>query len=261
MSIVVSGPFVVQTTSSTQQPQVSTFGELKECAAKIIANNPQADDLALAGAGILDGINDINIRELFQFGRKSQTDTTLVEGQSAYSLPSDFFAVSAVQLVSPSNNDEPGRSLEYIDWHKFQKGNWSQDSNGFPWMWTVKNGFDDGELLIWPKPDATAVSDWKLRITYYERIGQPTADGDIIDAPKELATVLCWYGKWWMVMHRKANDKGLMDRCYGQYRDKLDRFTGSIRRQPDSSYQIDIPVDSDRSTGWRRGRLITFRNG
>lgn len=200
MALVLSGSLVISG-SGTQQPQVDTFGQLKECVAKTLNGANQPKILELAGTGIQRAVVWLNLNNRFRFGSKQATDTSLVAGTGSYSLAADFFAVQDVQLIDADGN--VAAQLEYVDWGQFNRLEPAQAATGQPAYWTSRNAFDDNAIQVYPVPDS---ADHDLRVTYYERIQRPTADSDIIDAPQELGIVLCTYAESYVLFVRdRAN--------------------------------------------------------
>lgn len=229
---MLSGSLVVQ--SSTQQPQTDSFGTLKECVAKIVNGEDQQRILSLAGTGIKRGIDDINMRHVFDFGSKQASDATLTSGTSSYAVASDFFAIHEVQLIN--SDSEVYRTLEYIPWGQFNVLEQNQDETGTPQYWTARNTFDDETIEVYPIPDDGAASDYTLRITYYERVERPSADTDIINAPRELSDVLCTYGEYYVLLVRER-ESGVWAHKLREYREKLNNFRRSRDRQPTAGLQ------------------------
>ena len=241
MALTISGPLVIA--SSTGQPTVRPFGELKECVASVVNGQNQPAIKELAGKWIIKGIDDINMRHLFRFGSKASADVPLVSGQRAYSLASDFFAVREVQLIESS---EVARTLEYIPWGQFNQVEERQDRDGAPAWWTSKNSFDDGTIEVYPVPDDSAAAKYSLRITYFERIQAPSADSDVIDAPRELGDVLCTYGEYGVLFTRDRTNPAGWGHKWRQYKDKLNAFMRSTEREPTEVPQFRVMwVDSD----------------
>lgn len=170
-----------------------------------------------------------------RFGSKQASDATITASDGTYALAADFFAVHEVQLINSSS--EVDSTLEFIPWGQFNVLEQKQDADGKPHYWTARNSFDDETITIYPTPDADAASDFTLRITYYERVQAPTADTDIVDAPKELGEVLCTYGEWYLLNLRQRNDPRAVERKYAEYRDKLKEFIQSVEREPTAGYQ------------------------
>ena len=129
-----------------------------------------------------------------------------------------------------------------MPWDQFNALYPKQDDTGRPKCWTAKNSFDDATIQVYPEPDADAASSYTLEITYYERLGIPTADSDLINAPRELHDVLCAYAQYWVLFDREP--KG---RRWGfkreEYADKLHKFRRSRTKQPDEVFQWGLAIE------------------
>jgi hypothetical protein len=247
MALVVNGPFVVQASSTAQQPQVDTFGTLKACAASVVNGELQPAILAIAGRAIKECLDDVNIRHLFRFGSKQQAAATLVAATKTYSVPSDFFATQEVQLLD--SDGEVYRTLEYIPWGQFNPLAQSQTDTGIPEYWTNRNSFDDENIQVYPTPDASSASDYTLRITYYSRIEQISNDTDIIDAPRELGLVLCTYAEYQILFIREGDNVAKWSHKERLYRDRLKMFMHSTEREPTETLQFRIMTHESPNAG------------
>ena len=228
--------------TGTSQPQVDSYGSLATCAAGIIdANQPAI--VATARRGILRGIDDINMRGLFNFARKAASDTNLVDGQSTYSLPSDFFAADVLQLINTDGDVE--HKLEHREWQRFNADYEKQDDTGRPKIWTSRSSFVDGNIIVYPEPDSSAATNWDLRLIYYRRIERPSGDEDIIVAPRELSHVLCLYGEYFVLERHDRNNEQKIQRKLAEYRGALGAFKGVDNREPDGRAQFRIAPDNE----------------
>ena len=217
---------MVSTASGAQQPQVESFGNLKKCAARILRAENQPKILEEAGVGILRGINDLNLRHVFRFGSKQTSDTALVSGTATVALPSGTFAVETVQLID--TDSKVHSLLRYVPWGTWNMVNPKQNDSGTPVEWTVRNSFDDEVLIINPVPDAGAASDFTSRVTYFERIAQPSVDSDIVDAPKELGELLCTYGEYYLLDIHGTRQEALSKKA--EYHEKVGLMGRSTER-------------------------------
>jgi len=219
--------YLLQTTGSGQ-PQVDSFGSLKTTVARVINGETQAAVKAEAGRGIQRGIDDINMRHLFDFASDSQSDATLTAGTATYALPNNFFAMREVQLVDTSS--EVWRTLDYVDWDHFNRLLAKQDKVGIPTHWTAPDPYGDGTIRVYPNPDAGAAADYTLRLVTYQRVAMITGDSDIIAAPRELSDVLCTYGEYHLLFWSDNRNQGAWGHKLQHYRDKLAAFKGSDGR-------------------------------
>lgn len=242
MALTTVGSLVVKIdTSSTTQLQMDTFKTLKECAADYVGGRPKSSVLEMAGRGILAGIDYMNADRLFDFATMQLADQTLVEDQMTYSLPSDFFAVREVQLID--TNSKVFSRLDYQRWGSLNQSEPKQTRTGTPDTWTSRDTFTEGQIIIYPAPSATAAADYKLRVTYYTRIERPSADSDVIAAPRELGQALCWYAKFFLASNKE--DDGAASRkaqaAWQYFKDWERMFSNSRRREPAQRFQTTIP--------------------
>ena len=244
MSLVLTSGLVID--AGTQQPQVEPFGELKRCVARTFQGENQPGILELSGAGINKAIDWVNLHHRFRFGRKQAADVALVAGTQSVALAADFFAVDTVQLV---RDGEPARVLEYVDWTQFNQLEPAQTMDGAPQYWTAYNAFDNNEILLYPTPDASAASEYTLRLTYYERIQRPGADEDIVDAPRELGYVLCTYAEYFVAYARDRENVAAWGSKKREAERALARFVNSVDEQPGATERVRLQWDVDPVTG------------
>lgn len=220
-----------------QQAQADNFADLKKCVAKVVRGEGQSKYLEYAGDGILAGIDDINMRHLFQFASKRTSTSTplaLTSGVQAYPLSSNFFALREVQLVDASTL-KPYRTLDFIPFEQLNELEQTQTKTGTPKYWTARNTYIDsstvgGQILFYPVPDATAQSNYKYKIEDYVRVDRPSDDADIIGAPREISDVLCTYGQYHLLFILDGKDSTRWGHKLALYRDKLDAFKQSVDR-------------------------------
>ena len=192
MALATIGSLVVQVdASSTNQPQVDSFLTLKQCAADHVGGRNKTAVLEAAGRAINEGIDRFNARHLIDFGSETEADADLVDGTATVALATNFFAIRDVQLIN-SDTDVAYR-LDYVPWEEWNKRVSKQSQTGRPQIWTANNTFDDAEIVLYPTPDASAATDFDVRVTIYTRIDRLASDSDIANAPRELGPALCWY--------------------------------------------------------------------
>ena len=237
MAITLSGSIVLS--STTSQPKVGLFGDLKSEAAEVVSGSNQPRILELAGTGIIRGINDLDMRHLFEFGRTSGSDATITQGVNTFALTSDFFAVDAVQLIN--SDGKPVYSLEHMPYQQYDQLIPKQTREGEPQYWTAKNTFDNENIEVYPLPDAKTAADYTLRITYFTRIGEPATDDDLIVAPRELRVALLAYAEYHILFNRK--DRRWMKK-WAEYIDSAKRCKAAFERVPGESQQWRLDVDT-----------------
>ena len=245
MPIVVFGPIAL---TATGQPITPSFGDLKKCAAKVVRGESQAKYLALAADGILAAIDDINMRHVFDFGSRRESDYTLVDGTQTRALETDFLAVRDVQLITASDSTAYA-TLEYLPWDQFNAMEMTQTLTGPPLYWTARNTWADQEILLYPVPDSGAAADYTLRVEYYARVPLPAADGDVIAAPREIGDILCTYGQYHILFVLDNQNSTAWGHKLSLYRDKLRAFRASRERVPNQSGHWQLGYESEPGLG------------
>lgn len=246
MALVLSGSLVIAS-GGTQQPQVSSFGALKQCVARTFNAENQPKMLELAGHGIQRAVNWTNLKGKWRFGSKQASDASLVAGTATVALQSDFFAVQEVQLIN--SDGDVASTLEYVPWGQFNVLEQKQSADGKPLYWTSRNSFDDNTIEVYPAPDAGAAADYDVRVTYYERITIPTADSDIIDAPRELELVLCTYAEGYVAFVRDRTNVAAWASRKREAEKLLGEFRHSTEEEPTAGLQwrvhwVDEAIDT-----------------
>lgn len=231
---------------------ISTFGDLKSTVAEVLHGAGKTTIETLAGTGIQSGIDDINMRSDFEFGRSTPAAANMTADQNYIDLTTAGFAshtdiyknghISSVQLIDKATS-EPYRTLEFREWEAFQQAVQDQDLDGVPYFWTVENLWVDKKVYIYPEPDAAAAADYQVRFTYFKRIAQPSLDADTIEAPRELLDVLIAYGRWWLLFHRKQESVAAWRFAWGQYTDKLTAYKAARGRKPAALNHMVILTD------------------
>jgi hypothetical protein len=250
MALITLGGLTLEVEDSSQQPQVEPFDQLAICCATIVNGSNNTKILDLARQLTLEAIDDVNMQHLFRFGRAQTTGTTLVDGQSNYTLDADYFAMAEVQLEDSDGN--PYRTLEYIDWNQLNTLEEAQTATGAPQFWYSRNTFRDSEIHLYPVPDASAAADYTLRTTHYERVPKPSAGSDIIDAPVEMTDVVCTYCRALMLYHKHKRQTPLGDRFLALYEKKLKAFKFLDSREPTALFNFRLATSTAKN--WNTGK-------
>lgn len=223
MSLTFGGIAIPISESATT---TDTLGNIAICGASIVNGEKLPNVVAKAKAGVLAGLDDFNLRGLFHYRRVVATDIVLVDDQTNYSVPSDFYALHEVQLIKDNKIVD---MLTYMDTQEFNHTYQSQGLEGIPTIWHAASPFDSG-VDVYPIPKEA--TDYSLRINYYKRIDKPSTDDDIIIAPVELTSLLCWYSKEYVLMHLNAKDRGLRLDCQQKWKEMVDAFKGRNKQTP-----------------------------
>ncbi len=257
MSVPVTGASVIMpgASSSTLQSKTDTFGALKSCVAKALGAEESPTFLATAGDGILRAIDIINMDRLFTFTRVVAADVALADGDGTYALTSTFFKIDSVQIIDADGKVK--RKLEFLDWEKFQREFQPQAATGSPRYWTSKNTLQDEEIVIYPTPNSEDTVD-TIRIYSFEAIARPTSDGEQIEAPRQLSTLLCVYGEYY-TLDVLIGDKERIGRKLAEFEFLFARFRRMDRRNPDRAGFFYTPSDRNRRPKGPRARTLTIK--
>lgn len=243
----MAGPFVAPVllpkSSTYVQEYPRTLGALKTRIARTLGGTNSAQVLELAEEGILRGVDDMNMRHYFRFALESPVSSALVSGQTAYDVPAGTFNLADVQLYD--TDGKPYRTLRYLDWGAFNRAIQQQTTTGTPEIFSARNMFADGEIQVYPIPDATAQADYSLRMTAYERIPKPTSDSSVIAAPVEIQDVLITYAEYYALSVRHREMPALWGHKLREYRDKLGAFMRMTEREPSEDLRWRMAWDND----------------
>lgn len=235
-----TGTLVVESGTQTGL-STDTFAKMKQCAARVVGGENQTYFLDLAGAGILKGIDVVNMKHAFRFGSQQGSSTALVAGTKTYAVPSDTFAVHAPQLIDSAG--DVYRTLEYIPWGQFNKLEQEQDRDGTPEWYTARNGFTDQVITVYPTPDSGSTV-YSIQITSFERISRPVLDADVIAAPRELSEVLCTYAEYYILRTRNQDNPSIWLERKRAFDERLADFVNSTEREPIETLQWTLaPLD------------------
>ena len=182
----MSSGLIVTTASSaasTVTPAAgdTTFGQMKSDIAAFYGMDQDAAKVELAGRTIKDLIDELNMKQLWVFNLVTSADMTTTNGTSTYTLPSDFWKVYNIRKTSDIDYQ-----IDVIRQKMFDSIFISQRSiNGFPYVAVIRNSFRDGNVTLFPTPDAT----YTFNIKYFKLISKPASDTDVIDLPRPYQVV------------------------------------------------------------------------
>ena len=257
MTVPLTGASIIMpgAASSTVQSKTDTFGDLKACVAKALGADESPIYLETAGNGILRAIDVINMDRLFNFTRVQATATDLVDGDGTYALDSDFFKIDSVHILD--SDSKVKRKLEFLDWERFNREFQPQTATGGPRYWTSKNTLQDEEIQIYPVPNSDDTDD-DIQVTYFVALARPTWDGEQIEAPRQLSTLLCVYGEYF-TLDVLVGDKERISRKLAEFEFLFSRFRRQDRRNPDRAGFFSTPSDRNRRPKGPRARTLTIK--
>ena len=170
-------------TQTTTASERRTFAELKrELSQPFNPGDPHT--VALAA----DSMNAaIRIYSMWEWPWEITTadNITLTSGQRSYALPQSFKKPLEAYLLR--NNLEHQR-LVYEPYDTFCS-RYSQEENGQPTSYTLRNVFEDGQIHVHPIPTST----YTMRVRYYRRTPTMVHDDTPVEFPPEAEqAIMSW---------------------------------------------------------------------
>jgi len=242
-------------TDDTGAPRVKSLITLARRGMRILGTQTSDTVEKTALEGVLRGIADINMNQLFDFRLTKDTDITLVENTSEYTLPNGSYAIRECVLVDDSKTPEHTRPLSALDWDQLQRL-YDQGNTGEPAHWVTRDVWVNGKVQVYPIPDEGAASKYKLRVWYVQRVQAPSInDPNIeIEGPEELTEVIISYVRYHLLMTYDRENRFAIGQAYSEYRDQRDAIKGAENRTKAGDFRIQ-PMGfsmgrSGRRVGW-----------
>lgn len=235
---IAGGVINVPTTSTGTASTLAIITIVKR-AMRIVGSFGDAVVEATGLEALQDCINDITIRNSFDFTTTKDTEIPLIEDQREYSIPDAAFGLKELVLVKESETPEDIRPLGYIDWDQLQRL-FFQSGSGRPAYWTARDVFFDRKVQLIRPPDATTALDWKLRIWYHTAIPRPPVNDKFatIAAPEVVSTLIQRYVEYRLLtVYGDPNDPRRRE-AYRDYRDLLNNLRGMENRSRPGGHQI-----------------------
>lgn len=249
---LVAGGSIHVPTEDTGTPSLLAPAEIVRRAMRIVGTQTDPN-VRLAGYEALqECVNDINIRNSFDFTITKDTDLPLVADQRDYDIPTAAFALKEVVLVKDSETPEVVRPIGYIDWDQLHNL-FEQADSGFPNYWTARDVFINRKITL-PVPASDTIVDdgWKLRIYYRTAVvAPPLNDPNVrISGPEVISSVIQIYIEFRLLeLFGDPNDPRT-PRKYRQYRDMLVNLRGMETRSRPGLTQIRPNFPKMGSTGF-----------
>jgi hypothetical protein len=174
-----------------------TFGNLKTEIARFVKMPADTEVLTICGEAVNNAVDSlINIRNWsFQM---ATSGFTLVADDNTYPVPTDFREQRNVSLMNTAG--EVGLRVGYeepkIFDTKYNRGSNSTVEAGHPSHYTITDPYPSGVIRFDRTPDAGVVADYPTaEIMYYARVGEMSADSDVLSLPPEVESMVSWYAK------------------------------------------------------------------
>ena len=179
-----------------------TFGDLVDEIARPI----DADDStvrALAMDALRAAIRKFNALGGWPWERQN-VELTITANQADYTLPQRFKKEMSLHRV----NDTGGRrdeKLQYVSYEIFV-GAYDLEADGTPWLYTLHNVFETGQLTLFPRPSQNDF----MRLDYYRETPRPTSESTPMEIP-EYALEAYVAEAWYEFLKRLPSERRLFD--------------------------------------------------
>ena len=178
----MSGPVVAATGGVTPAQGDTTFGVMKSDIAAYFGMDRDPSKVELAGRFIRDVIDQLNLKQTWDFNLVTSSPITTSQGTSTYSIPSDFWKV-----YNARKSNDVDFQLDVMRQKSFDSVFLSQRLiTGQPYIMVIKNTFRDGTVTLFPTPDGVHA----IPINYYKLIAKPTSNEDLLDMPRPYQIVV-----------------------------------------------------------------------
>ena len=164
-----------------------TFGQMRSDVAGAFGMDGDFNKEALAGRYIQGCVDDMNMRQTWDFNIVSSPEIPTVAGQKDYSLVTyapDFWKTYNVRKTSDIDYMISTLRQKVFDTMVISQKN----ITGFPYLMTIKNGFRDGLVSLFPAPDTV----YTFKLNYYKLIQRPGNDTSPLDLPPPYQRVPYW---------------------------------------------------------------------
>lgn len=193
----------VTSLDSAAQAGVGTGAALVTQIARIVGGESENEIRSQA----LDCLNRVR-RELNQhdwrFMKTTDDPITLVNGTETYALESTFRKPSFAVLID--SEALPRFTLDYLDDETGAHSDPDKTTRGRPLCYMLRNDYEDGLVTLYPMPDDSTATDYRLVVEYYARIGafSDTNESEVF-VPEEVTNTLIVGGQAYMLRERDKN--------------------------------------------------------
>jgi len=190
----------VLTSSTSGQASVALGAKLVTQIARIVGGESENEIRAQA----LDCLNRVRIelnQHDWRFVKTTQSPITLSNGTATYSLDAAFRKPGYARLINTSA--QAYKYLEYEDDVVFARRVEQQTESGEPSWYTLRNDYEDGLISLYPIPNLSAATDYRLEVEYYARIAGFADDIESGQAlPEEVTNTLIIGGQAYILRER-----------------------------------------------------------
>ncbi len=193
----------VLTATASGQTGAGTGARLVTQIARCVGGESEGEIRAQA----LDCLNRVRVelnQHDWKFMKRTDSPITLSDGTATYSLQAAFRKPSYAVMIDAAGEQQ--LVLDYVDDEVFAHDKPIRSPSGPTAWYSLRNDFEDGLVTLYPTPDISMATDFRLVVEYYARIGaySDTNESDI-EVPEEITNALVIGGQAYLMRDRGIN--------------------------------------------------------
>ena len=176
-----------------------TFAEAKISIARVTGDQGDTDAREIAGDALKAAIRDWNTEHNWEYKFREDPSYVLAGDESDVVIPG-LKKVHTMRSLDPEKRPLCFARLRLIDWAVMD-----QSPQGGPTHYSVIENSEQVIVRVFPIPD----EDTTLYVRYYEEIGEPSLDEDVIDVPTRYLNGLLALAKYHYMMNVDTENQRL----------------------------------------------------
>lgn len=230
---------VVVSTSGGGQPGCESGAHLVDSVAAAFGGVDEDNVRVQALDCINRARNEINMHD-WRFLKRTVSSTAFTAATATYTLPSAFKSPGFFRVLD--SNSKPQADLHYMDDISFVHWMPQQTTTGMPYIYSLRNTFNDGLITFYPVPDATLASSNTWAGEYFTRVATITDDSTALsDIPEEICNVIIAGGQYYMASEREKGNASLINLKLGDYQRIKNLALVNDRRMTDETPRFKLP--------------------
>lgn len=209
--------------SGSAEPGRDSYGSMKRRVAQVAGLEKDPKALDDAGHHLARTIDKLNLHDRYAFLREASTVDTISEGQQTVTFDDDLYIPLNLQLTNL--DDEVKYTLEKYRWETMQAKLGKEGHVGRPTACAIFNPYNDRKWYWWPWPDDDTATTLKVKQTFYKRLQRPEGDGDLLQAPVEVAALVELGAQYTFARTFRPNHTALWGSLGRDFRDMLQTMT------------------------------------
>lgn len=198
---------------------------MKEEVAKVAGLERDERAVGDAGVHILRVIDKLNLWDRFAFLREQAALRAVAVNTTEVSMDTDCYIPLTLQWVDNDGNVK--HTIERIDYETLSLRGRAEGDEGRPTHYAILNPHEDRKYYLWPTMDTKAATDYQLREVFYKRLDRPVDDGDVLNAPEEVAGIVELGAQFRFARIKRPNHTALWSSLGREFKDDLMRLTNA----------------------------------